>query len=375
MSLPPTTPTPDSAGQPEKIPLFVSAGQSNESGRGWPEPADIEAGIPQVTTLGNDYVWKQLEEPADSAEGQVDKVSEDTKAGHSSLVRLGKLLYATTGRPLTIIPCSRGSSSIVEWQPPAERFDRSTLFGSADYRIDQAIRAGRELTAFLWYQGENDTGRAELRENYVARHRTMVDTFRRYYGDKPFIYSQLGAHIVEADNYHFIREQQRRMEWCSGYAEAIPGHYMVVTHDLSLLDIVHLDTAGQLALAERRALVIRRFVYGENINATGPRLVSITRPSPTTIKVKTTATINDHDTYENYFTVFVAGTAATIAALGRDPADKTAVLITLAEAPAGPVTVQYQPPVGRPLGKRLENVVKDEDGLPLPAFGPIGLFE
>lgn len=352
----------------DKIDLFISIGQSNESGRG--EMVDPEQGIPQVTTLGNDYVWKQLEEPSDEPAGQVDTVSADVGlAGHSSLVKFGKELYSATGRELTITPCAKGGSRINEWQPPANRYDRQTLFGSADWRAKVSIDNNRRLRAFIWFQGETGAGD----NDYVNLHTAMVNKWREYYGNIPFIYCQLGGYRWESDSYQKTREWQRLMESGSGSTLAIPNHYMVVTHDLSNIDNVHLDKAGQIELGVRKALLARQIIYGENINGTGPRLVSVTRDN-NIVKVKTSRTINDHNTYEGYFRVYDNGVAMNITNLGRDPQDNTSVLVTLESTPSGVVTLEYRP-TERPLHTKLENVVKDSDGLPLPAFGPIELTQ
>ncbi|MGC3792047.1 sialate O-acetylesterase [Priestia aryabhattai] len=353
------------------VDAFISAGQSNESGRG--ELTNKETGIPQVTTFGNDYLWKQLEEPTDSPVNQVDSVSKDGDGpAHSSLVKFGKDLYTSIQKPISIIPNSLGGTSIQLWQPPATRFDRTTLFGSMDYRIQKTLENNRVIKAFLWFQGEHDSGFAEKTAVYTEYYLAFINALRSYYGVVPFFYTQLAT-----TNYYTssakITEQQRLLETGNGNSKALAKHYMIVTHDLSFIDTVHLDKAGQIELGRRRALAVRQYLYGHSVNGTGPRLVSITQPTPNTIKVKTTKTINDHNTYENYFKAFDNNAPVTIQSLGRDPADDTAVLITLGTSISGTMTIDYTPPSGRSLHTRVYNIVKDSAGLPLPLFGPIGL--
>lgn len=327
--------------------------------------------------LGNDYVWKQAEEPTDSVEGQVDTVSMETDStgGHSPLLKIGlDLLAASTGdSPILVVPNAKGSSSSVDWAPPFNWFDRTTLFGSANYRANLARAAGWEITAFVEMQGEQDARDASLRPHYTSNHSAVVNGFRVTWPGVPWIYGQLAAHRNNPDNsqQQVIREAQRRMESGSGYPEALAAHFMVVGHDLSLTDSIHLDQAGVIELGRRMALAVREHVLGEAVNGTGPRLVSITMPTSATVKVKTTAVINDHSTYDDYFSVFDDGAPIGITSAGRDASDASAVLLTLEAAPVGSVTVEYSPPPGRPLGVVMQNVVKDDDGLPLPAFGPI----
>lgn len=133
-------------------------------------------------------------------------------------------------------------------------------------------------------------------------------------------------------------------------------------------------------LGSRIALAIREHALGEAVNGTGPRLVSITQPSSTTIKVKTTRTINDHSTYDGYFSVdevvMDGGSElrqdVPITSIGKDPLDGTAVLISLSRAISGTPSVKYAPPSGLSQGQSYPNVVQDSDGLPLPAFGTHG---
>ncbi|TYP67679.1 sialate O-acetylesterase [Paenibacillus methanolicus] len=358
----------------EPIDMFLSAGQSNEVGKG--DLNGKETGIPEVTVFGGDYKWRQLEEPAYSGEGHIDAISDNgTWAGHSSLLRFGKSVYAATGKPISIVTAAKGSTSTTQWYPyNSERFDRGSLFGSADFRVNQALKGGRVLRGILWMQGESDSLDSS---KFISRNTTIINKFKKLYGsDIPVFYSQLATHVNATNNAQFqvIREMQRKMETGSGDASAIPGHYMIVTHDLGIDDgDIHMNKEAELIMGDRRALAVLERYYKLPVNGTGPRLVGISKPTATTIKVKTTRSINDHNTYENFFKVYDNGAAATISSISRDPGDNTAVRITLAAAPAGTVTVEFGPPA-RARNVRLFNCVQDADGLPLPAFGPLGLF-
>jgi lysophospholipase L1-like esterase len=369
---------------------LLIAGQSNASGYGLPL-TNKESGVPQVRMLGNDYVWKQAEEPLDDPTGQQDLISRDTLVGHSFGVRLGKRLAEATERYIYLIPSAMGGTGTREWLP-TDRLNRGTLFGSANYRAKTSaglapnppVRAeGGPVTAIVWYQGENDR-HENTQSGFITRTNTIMNAFRQELHNPAVLYVQLGARLQASGEtgdtpnreYQVIREFQRQMETNFGVpGTARPEFYLVVAHDLPMSDHNHLSALGQRILGERIALAYRQHVAGEDVNGTGPRLVSVTRPSSTTIKVKTNRAINQSTHYEGYFTVFDGGNPlpAGSISLQRDPADTTAVLITLSTTPTGTVTVRYMPPIGRALygTEPLTDVVKDADGLPLPAFGPV----
>lgn len=59
----------------------------------------------------------------------------------------------------------------------------------------------------------------------------------------------------------------------------------------------------------------------------------------------------------------------TIDSVVRDPADDSAILITMTTSASGTVTVSYGDVVASGTGVTYSNVVKNAAGLPLPQFG------
>lgn len=161
---------------------------------------------------------------------------------------------------------------------------------------------------------------------------------------------------------------------------SLSGAHMVVTHDLprnANPDDVHLNAAGQRELGRRFALAYRQHVAGENVNGTGPRLASITKPTGTTVKVKWDRTIqaaaNDYgDGTDSLFRVYSDGAEHTVSSVVRDSGDDTVVEITLSATHSGTVVVTYgdRPGPGDGTSYR-QGVVYDEDNLPAPMFGPV----
>jgi hypothetical protein len=360
---------------------ILSAGQSNESGRGSLSGAVV--GIPQVQLLGNDYVIRQAAEPVDDPTGQLDTVSIDTggtPAGHSSLLKMAVDLSAARRGGLLIVPAAKGGSTTAQWLPTANPLNRATLFGSAVYRALTARNAGYTLRAVTWFQGENNAVDAGLTASFAADTQAIWAGFRQHLGTYlPVHFTQLAIHgqTQYQAGYQSVREAQRRLEDGSGDSTSVPFARLNVAHDLPMnSDIVHLDQAGQIELGKRRALAMLQHTYRvPGVDGTGPRLVSVTRPTSTTVKVKTTQMINTAvGNYDGYFKVFDGASAATISSVQRDPADNTAVLITLSAAPAGAVSVEYSPPI-RAAGVWAVNCVRSATvqpgltyALPLPAF-------
>jgi hypothetical protein len=80
-----------------KLRLFILAGQSNMSGRG-DIPQSVSETNSKIYVFGNDYHWKLASEPIDDPSNQVDKVSEDSKAGFSPSLSFATTILEQMGR-------------------------------------------------------------------------------------------------------------------------------------------------------------------------------------------------------------------------------------------------------------------------------------
>ncbi len=357
--------------------IFILAGQSNASGRGVLDENN-EAPDPRVYLFGNDYEWKVAYEPIDDPVGQVDEVSDDSirineTLGHSLALRAGKGALWTS-RTLGIIPCPRGGTRVSQWRRPPDPFDRSTLFGSMNFR--RLLAAPNGVTAIWWYQGESDPGSATYRANHMG----LVSEFREEMGaELPVVYVQLAksTSLENSANFHRTSEYQRQMETGSGTAWELPGHFLVVAFDLPLGEPVHLNREGLIELGRRVALATREHVYGEAVDGTGPRLLRsapLVHPGGDTshILVRFDKPIAPPSNgYDGQFRVFVDDLEAPISEILRDPVNERNVLIRLADSPAGSVTLSYGDVVMPGFNVRLNDVVKGETGLPAPRFGPL----
>lgn len=361
---------------------FLMAGQSNASGRAALD-GNNETPHPRVLLFGNDYQYKQATEPIDSREGQVDTVSLDEQiiatSGHGFSLRAAKEVVERTTATVVIIPCPKGGTDISDWRRGADPFDRSTLFGSMNYRRSTAAPAGAK--ALWWYQGESDRGSATFPQDYAA----LLREFREEMGaDLPVVYVQLARDMDSTRNspIHRIAESQRLMETGSGSQWEQTRHFMVVAFDLPMRDSVHLDQAGQKELGRRIGLATLEHVYGRSgVDGTGPRLLAA-RPlvHPGGDKSKVLArfsrpvreTAND---YDQLFRAFDSAGEITVTSARRDLDNESAVLLTLERAGVGEVTVSYgdRPVDEASLGEWLNGAVRgaNESNLPAPRFGPL----
>lgn len=134
---------------------YALMGQSNSSGRGVLNQA--YTGTPSSCSIfGNDYVWRGSTDPVDTSTGQVDSVSADTNpsAGGSIWPLVFSMLESSKQVPIAGIPCAKGGLGIIDWQAAADHLDRATLYGSCNYRVQNAGTHG--IKAALFWGMETD---------------------------------------------------------------------------------------------------------------------------------------------------------------------------------------------------------------------------
>jgi hypothetical protein len=384
---------------------ILIAGQSNAHGVNLlgDEATEFIRATERVRMLGNDYVWKDAYEPINDCNGQVDEVTLACNSGVSSGVSLGNRLSATTGGEVLLIPAATGSTSAEEWLPGGDPYDRETLFGSAAHRArlgdwEQAAPIGldfegRAYGAMVWFQGEKDTRTLELTEGFYDTSVKVLNAFQREL-DAPILLAQLtrrgGSSATERNLlYQRVRETQRLMETGSRRldgspaSESRPRHYLVVTHDLPMSDLVHISAAGQVELGRRLSLAIRQHLLGEVVDGTGPRLVRIEKVDDWVVEVHSDQAVRPPastgaDAYSGYFAVFAGGRQIPVNTILRDPDNLHVVRITLSEPATGAVEVRYMPPPVAPSSVTtdvIRSATCDEPMpdtslcLPMPAFG------
>lgn len=385
--------------------VVMVAGQSNASGRGAPVNGWPEEPVGSVRMLGNNFRWRAAQEPLDSPAGQTD-AGQDDSAMYSFGTRLGHLLRESLGFTTYLLPAAKGGSSLTpgsehgHWDPPGNRLDRNTLFGAANFRAhvsagrvanpsggNEFAAEGGPVNVIVWYQGESEDTAAE-RAGFKANTAEVIGTFDTELGAH-FLTVQLASEFGEQLNvqYHAVAELQRQME-----SDGLP---MVVAHDLPRSDQRHLSAFGQRVLAERISLAIREHVFAEDVDGTGPRLLS-SNHSGNQVLLEVDKALVPGELDETYFLIFdgppsgtlddINGTyyqnAISVASANVEASDPTTIVLTLDWAPSSTPYVRFMTPPGRWVSGGSPNLAQAEliaaevprgaeSDLPLPTFGPL----
>jgi hypothetical protein len=239
--------------------VYLLTGQSNMSGRGLLEELTPEERVadPAIRLYGNDGVTRPALDPLDDPSGQVDAVSTDVQAAVGPGLFFARTLRGLNGRPILLIPCAKGGSSIGQWKPNEGKpgGDRDTLYGSCLARVREV---GGKVRGILWYQGESDAGRADAASGWRESFEALVDRFRSDLGSKrlPIVLVQLADPPSPE-----VSAPRTYPSWAAiqaVQAGPMPACVaMVPAQGLPLkADTLHLTTAGQRALGGKLAVAM-----------------------------------------------------------------------------------------------------------------------
>ncbi len=369
---------------PQDLDAFVIGGQSNAQGGGSLLNAETNGGLAWM--LGADCLFKPAYEPTHDTTGNIDPIALPYPSGHSAWLRMANAL----GRSATLVPCAVGSTGLqvpvtgpwrLEWILTAtNRWDRSTLYG----RMNSRAALCRNVKAYLWFGHESSArwafeGTWDLLATYKDDWRTMMQQIRQDASNVPIICAQLAHRALVEDEWaiqmNMGAEIHRQLE--DGQPGGFPGCHMVVTFDVPMSDSVHLSAEGNKIVGERFALAVRKYVYGENVDATGPRLkgtapVTLSNAAPGVITIQFDREINESlNNYDDQFRVY--GDAAEIVGLrAQRAASGSAVEIERADGSSYPTDGTLLVTYGERVATHFEaitNVVKDSHHLlPAPQF-------
>lgn len=247
--------------------IFVIAGQSNASGRGFSNQTYTTPGgtTLKASLLGNDDTWKELVDPTDSNTGQVDSVSSDSGAAGSVWPLIASLYLADQRVPVAFIPTAKGGTSITEWQHST---NASTLYGSM-YRRIQAVGS---VKAVLFFQGETDALNGMSRSTYLSDLENFSNAVYSDFGVKTVV-GQIGNQSIADSNLDAIRLAQED-SWNVG-TTTLPGP---AAPDVNLADEggdnLHFKSNGDLQIwANRWWAAIQKDFFGGS-DGRGPQFVS-----------------------------------------------------------------------------------------------------
>lgn len=240
--------------EPVSPDVYILAGQSNMSGRGVIDDLTAADRIadPAIRLYGNDGQWHPARDPLDSAAGQVDAVSTDAQAAVGPGLFFAREMRRLNGRPVVLVPCAKGGTSIGRWVPGG---GRDSLYGSCLARVREA---GGHLAGLLWYQGESDAEKAEASATrWGISFQGLVAAFRHDLAraSLPVVFVRI-ADRPERDNgaakypsWQLIQDQQARTSIRCAASVSASG---LGRRE----DELHLTTAAQRELGPRLATVM-----------------------------------------------------------------------------------------------------------------------
>lgn len=206
--------------------VFVVAGQSNAANHG---EAIMEPRSDRVVSLSQDG-WQPAKDPQPGASGR----------RGSFMPTLGDKLVDALGVPIGFVACGLGATSVREWLPAGDTFDRPpTLEGRVKHLDDGRWMSGGEafdhfmhrvdalgikgFRAVLWHQGESDAnqrdpGRTLPGEDYAKMLSRIISATRAQLGwEVPWFVAQTSYHVPGDEASPDIRRAQASM-WKPGLA-------------------------------------------------------------------------------------------------------------------------------------------------------------
>jgi sialate O-acetylesterase len=280
---------------PADADVWVLAGQSNMEGCGL--LAESLAPHPNVFVFGSRHKWAQAKDPLHdfiNSKAAVDfvirksmtppehaKTDNDlrnywnlrTKGRGAGLgIAFGSTLSASTGRPVGLIACAHGGTSLEQWSQLKKGEGFNSLYGAMLKRIQLA---GGNLKGILWYQGESDAS-MEAALTYRKRFVAWVRALRKDLGQPnlPVITVQLGCvanpvHCV--DSWDKMRDEQLKLSGVIDQLGVVPAN------DLDLSDSIHIDSPGLIRLGKRMARLALRLSENKMDISSGPIVAKISQ--------------------------------------------------------------------------------------------------
>ena len=221
--------------------LYILAGQSNMSGRGYITDEFKNEGDSRVFMLDKDNKWVLAKNPLHFDQPSI--------AGVGPGLAFGIAMAKAAGDPkirIGLIPCAVGGTPIEHWLPGA--YDAATNthpYDDAVLRIKTAMQYG-VIKGIIWHQGEADKT-PEKTKLYLARLKELIERFRTLVNDPklPFIAGELGRFRPEFSG---INDELTKLPAMVPYTAVATAE--ALTHRG---DTVHFDSPSADELGKRYA--------------------------------------------------------------------------------------------------------------------------
>jgi hypothetical protein len=162
----------------EGMDLYLLVGQSNMAGRGVLTDSN-RVNADRVFKLDAKGEWQRAEEP----------IHFDKKSAGAGLAASFARAMADRNKDVKIglIPCAVGGTRIDRW------VEGGDLWSNAVKRTKIALKSGK-LKGILWHQGESEAT-SKLALKWGTKFESMIKSFRREFGEVPFIAGELGGYL------------------------------------------------------------------------------------------------------------------------------------------------------------------------------------
>ena len=279
-----------------------------------------------------------------------------------------------TGRPIGLIPCALGGSTIAQWDPAGKIHGDSTLYGAM---LNRCRSAGlQHIKGMVWYQGESEAFTA-LAATYESKMLALIDSFRRDVGkpDLPFLIVQIGrvniTDTVMDRNWEAIRNIQLKV------ISERPNVYLTTAIDLELDDCIHISSMGNQRLGARLGELALTHAYGlpGHGDQITPQRIALKKDTVSgswylllhyqgvTGKLKSDGLPSCFDIrYGNKIRL-----SNVISKIRTDPDDASGLRLYLSALPDEPVSLICG------AGTTPHMSITDSLDMPVPAFGPVEL--
>ncbi len=280
--------------------IWLLGGQSNMAGAG--NITDVTPPNERVMVFAMNDNWRQAEEPlhrlaegryfaynpsikGDVQEEAIPDVKGPFLKGAGIGLPFADEIAKATGRPIGLVPCAVGGTSMDQWSPALKKDGGRSLYGAMLARFHAV---GGKAKGLLWYQGEAEAGpeaAAVFQSKFVAFAKALRDDFDA--PQFPIYYVQIGRFILDPNDgmepsWSFAQQVQLDCEPLIQYGGMVPSV------DLELDDLIHMNTQSSKKLAQRLAKQVLRDLYGGAKIENGPRpqsAVWVDTPYGPTIRV------------------------------------------------------------------------------------------
>ncbi len=386
---------------PEEADVWILAGQSNMQGAGR-TPDTLRN--PHIWMMNMDDKWSIAQSPVHrifearapayplafyELSGDPEKSVEKTLAlfrergeksryepigGTGPGLFFARHLQSNSGKPIGLIPCALGGSTIQQWNPEGKVHGDSSLYGAM---LNRASSAGIEnIKGMIWYQGESEgiIGEPDTYEEKLLRFidAVRVDLMRP---DLPIIIIQIGR--LNSRNPKMGRDWEAIRHIQKKVVKSRPNLYITTGIDLELDDVAHLSTESNKRIGARIGEIALRYAYDLEGHADQPQLHSIKLdkdPSSGSPYLKlhyraVSGSLKGNGKLSGFELRIGNETSIpyVISRIEKDPLDPAGLKLYLSAIPDKPAQLYYGPGLNPNLN------ITDSLDMPLLAFGPLNI--